>query len=377
MTVITVASAAALSAALANAQGGDTIVLQSGNYGTLNLQNVHFATRLNIVSANRANPAIFNSLNIENSAGLAFSGVTVKGSGTGVWYYANIINSSDVFFINGTIEGSDSNLANDAGGLNIQGSRRIHVKGSTFTQLTTGISNGGTLRVNVENNSFFNIQSDGIDSAGSSYLNITGNYFSDFSPAPGQHPDGIQFWTENTTVSAHDITISGNTIIRGAGAAVQGIFVQDDSGKLPYLRLQISNNVVTGEGYNGIAVQGSNGAIVSGNIVQPYADEDSWIEVQGSSGASLTNNAAGSYVLTGNTSLSNVGNTILSPMNGPIASAISAGGVTDAFQPSVTETVAHRLVEAMAGFNGPGGTFTLIDAGSRPATYHMLATPLA
>jgi hypothetical protein len=306
-----------------------------------------------------------------------FSDLTVKGSGTGVWYYANVSNSANICFAGDTIRGSAANLSKDAGGLNIQNSQYVVVRGTTFTQLTTGISNSMSHNINFMNDKFTDIQSDGIDNAGSSFLTITDNYFSNFNPVAGEHPDGIQFWTENTTTSAHDITVSGNTIIRGAGAPVQGIFVQDDSGHLPYLALQITNNVVTGEGYNGIAVQGSTGAVIAGNTVQPYADVESWIEVENSNAANLSSNAAGSYVLTGNSNLNDNGNSILGAVGNPFANATLGPSVDHTPMASHADAIGQRLVAAMAGFAGRGEAARLSPLGPASTSSHMLATPLA
>jgi hypothetical protein len=45
----------------------------------------------------------------------------------------------------------------------------------------------------------------------------------------GRPSDAIQFWTRNTKVAAHDISVTGNVIERGKGEAIQGIFFRDQS----------------------------------------------------------------------------------------------------------------------------------------------------
>ena len=93
------------------------------------------------------------------------------------------------------------------------------------------------------------------------------------------HPDAIQFWTTNTTVAATDITITGNTFDRGSGVIVQGIFIQDEVGTLPYQRLTIADNVIVGAAYNGIAVRGAVDATLTNNTVIGEEDQTSWISL--------------------------------------------------------------------------------------------------
>jgi hypothetical protein len=370
VTVSIVSSAAALTAALGQARPGDTIALAPGNYGTINIQNVNFSSPVYIVTEGKLAPATLSGLNVSNSSNLIFSGLNIQGSGANVWYYANVTQSHDIRFVSDSFKGSDSNLNNDAGGLNVQGSQNVTVLGCTFSNLTTGISEGGNNYVRIRSNNFTGIQSDGIDNAGSSWVNIVDNYFSNFFPTATEHPDGIQFWTEGTSVSAHNIYISGNSVVRGSGATVQGIFVQDDSGVLPYGALTISNNQIVGEGYNGIAVQGSVGATVSDNVVQPYNDVQSWIEVQNSKNGKLTNNSAGSYVLTTNVNLGNSGNTILGAIDIPVGTLGAATTTTAEPGPSAVEdsglaigptaTAAQRLVGAMGGFGATSASVSAV-----------------
>ena len=66
-TTINVSSAAELMSALANATGGETILLQSGNYGQLSLNGqsqpfAKFADTVTIKSADALAPATFSSV---------------------------------------------------------------------------------------------------------------------------------------------------------------------------------------------------------------------------------------------------------------------------------------------------------------------------
>ena len=54
---------------------------------------------------------------------------------------------------------------------------------------------------------------------------------------------------------------------RGSGTIVQGIFISDEVGTLPYQRVTVTDNVIVGAMYNGIAVAGANDAKLTNNTV--------------------------------------------------------------------------------------------------------------
>jgi hypothetical protein len=384
MSTTTVKTVGGLMSALRIAKSGDTIQLASGTYAGLDLQHANFGAAVTITSADPENPAILRKLEIADSSNITIKSLNIQGKGNNVWYYANIAGSRNITLSDVNISGTDPSPSGDAGGLNVTGSTSVTVTHSRFSNVETGISESGNAHLAISANDFRNIGSDGIDSAGSSYLAITDNFFTGFHPTAGQHPDAIQFWTENTATSARDIQIAGNTIERGSGAAIQGIFVQDDSGRLPYLGLSITGNRVIGEGYNGIAIQGSRGAIVSGNVVQPYAGQESWIEVEGSAAARLTGNSAGSYVLAHNSGTMATGDRTLAPVRPGIPESPAATALTPspalAAAPSLPQMnagVLHALTSALAAFGVPPAAA----ARTSPATaqYHVggLASPIA
>jgi parallel beta-helix repeat protein len=137
--------------------------------------------------------------------------------------------------------------------------------------------------------------SDGVHAAGSSNVTVSNNKFADFFPVTGQHPDAVQFFTAGTTTTAQNISITGNLIERGAGSAIQGIFFSDESG-VGYSNVAVTNNTVVGTLYNGIDLSDVSGANVSGNILQAYSDQLSWIALHSVTGATVSSNQAEQYL---------------------------------------------------------------------------------
>jgi Ca2+-binding RTX toxin-like protein len=150
----------------------------------------------------------------------------------------------------------------------------------------------------IANNSFHDIRSDGVRGGGTSEIKVLNNTFTNFYPAVGDHTDAIQFWTANTTVAARDIEIAGNVFFRGSGAPIQGIFLKDEGGKLPFQNVTISNNAVIGGLYNGIAVQGGTNVKITNNLVAGLSDQKSWIRVDDSDLVVVSGNESASYVYT-------------------------------------------------------------------------------
>ena len=260
-----------------------------------------------------------NGLNVTSSSGITFSGLELSSVGLKSSYAFTVSNSSNISFTGLNVHGSmDNNPGDDISALYIHGSNNISVTNSQFQQATTGITELNNTNITVSGNSFHNIETDGIDNGGSSYVDISNNTFTNFQPATSAaHPDAIQFWTTNTSTSAHNITVSGNNINVGSGGQTQGIFIADQVGNLPYQNVTVSNNVVTGELWNSISVTHANGLTVSDNTVTASTSTSlntenssstgtatgAWIGVANSTSVSLGGNDSSGYQLSSNVGL--------------------------------------------------------------------------
>lgn len=314
MTTITVSTTAQLQTALSSAHAGDVILLASGNYTGVSLRDLHFTSPVTITSADPSHPAQFYDFTLRTSSGLDFSNLVLNASkATADWPF-RVYSSSDIHFSHLDVHGSmDGNPINDVSGLLIRQSSNVNVTDSNFEQLKTAIAWDRDDHLQISDNSFHDLSLDGVHGSATSYISITNNSFTDFFVASGAHPDAIQFWTTNTTTAAHDILISGNVIVRGDGAPMQGIFMTDQVGTLPYADVTISDNMLLGTRYHGITIGHGKNVTISGNTVAGQPDMLSWIRLDHVSGGSVTNNTAGELTMESDYNVSVSGFTELRP----------------------------------------------------------------
>jgi len=295
MATITVSTTTQLKAALAAAQGGDVIQLASGIYSAVSLQNMNFSAPVTITSADFNHPATLIDLTVNGSSGINFSHVEMNASGEMTYYKFMVSNSSHVNFDHVHVLGEMGYQA-----FAIKNSSYVSVTNSDFEQMQHGLGLSGSDHIVIANNSFHDLRSDGVRGVDSSYVTITGNSFTNFHPIDGDHPDAIQFYTSGSTSASHDILITDNVITRGDGAPVQGIFFRDQVGSLPYDHLVITDNMLVGTLYNGIAVLGGVTVAITDNIVASLPDQKSWIRVESVSDVTLTNDQAAVIMDTNN-----------------------------------------------------------------------------
>jgi Ca2+-binding RTX toxin-like protein len=278
------------------AQPGDVIALTPGTYGGLQFFGLNLSSVM-ITSADPLHPAVINDLYVKNSSGMTFSNlefIADASFGDNVW---RVTSSSDIHFDHLNVHGSlDNDPSDDVIGFLIRTSSNVSVTNSEFQQLEDAIQQLDNNGISFSGNSFHDLRTDGIRGGGSSNVTITNNTFRDFYPIAGDHPDAIQFWTTNETTSAHDITITGNIIVRGAGQPAQGIFLADEVGHLPYLNVTIADNTLIGTLFNGITING-NGVTITDNLIQGFTDQKSWIRVDNSSNYTVSGNSANDFLL--------------------------------------------------------------------------------
>ncbi len=298
MSIINVSSTTQLLQALKSVQSGDTIALAPGTYSSVAISNLKIIGDVNITSKDPGSPAVITDLAIKASSGLNFSNIEFAANWDVGGTPLEVISSKDIHFDNINVHGSlDSNPSNDANAMLIRSSSDVSVSNSEFHELANGIAHLDSNGLTISGNTFHDMRMDGIRGGGSSNVTITKNFFTDFYREDGDHPDAIQFWNSNTTTSAHDITVSENVFARGDGGPIQGIFITTQISSLPYLNVKITDNVMVGAMYNGIALKGAQGAVVSGNTVVGAADMNSRISIEAASGVTFTNNFAPQYII--------------------------------------------------------------------------------
>jgi Ca2+-binding RTX toxin-like protein len=245
--------------------------------------------------------------------------------------------------------------SDDLTGLLIRKSSDVSVANSEFHELWNGIAFLDSDHVLIQNNKFHDIRTDGVRGGGTSDIKILNNSFTDFYPVAGDHPDAIQFWTTNTTASARNIEVSGNVYTRGNGGIVQGIFFRDQVGNLPFENVTISNNLVVGGMYNGIAVLGATNLKISGNTVAAFGDQDSWIRVERTDLAFLSDNNAFKFLFTDASRVTDVGNTTIGRVADGGAALLqewTSGEVAAGMPVSYTPPPPPSIVKTVVGTSG-------------------------
>lgn len=358
MTDFQVSSAEALTSALRSAQAGDTVYLASGTYSATTLLGFNFGGEgVKVVSADASNPAELLGLKVTQSSGMTFKGVVLKDVDATTDYDFQVKDSSRIVFDNVKLVGQAGDAGYTSNPFMIRSSTDITVRNSDVSHVRYGINMLNNSGVTIANNNFQDIRTDGVRGGGNSNILITGNKFTDFKPAVGDHPDAIQFWTTNQTTISSNITITNNVVTRGNGAPMQGIFMRDESTTLPYTNVVISGNVVLGGLYNGIAVSNASGLKITNNIVAGYSDQKSWISVNNA--ADWSGNGAQLYMLNGKQITTPLGNLSLSAVTDGGTSLYSlwlslAGG-------ALTSSLLSGLTGTLSGSTGtttPTGSVT-------------------
>lgn len=309
MATINVASASALALAIANAQGGDVIVLAPGDYDNIKIANKTFSAPVTIVSANGADAAHFDRLLVSNVSNLIFKQLDIGGAPVSTDtspYLADVMSSSNITFDSVHFHGTmDNDPTGDKSGLSIRSSNSVKVLNSEFEQLYRGAWVQRSNNVDVVGNSFHDMRSEGIDLSAVTHVLLDGNKFTNFYRALDMHSDAIQFWTTNETTPSTDIIIRNNEITQGSGTAMQGIFMRDESGVLPYERVLIENNILYESGYaNGFTVIGGKSITMTNNTVISKAGDSytTKIRLENVVGATITGNVTDQFAELGTNS---------------------------------------------------------------------------
>lgn len=305
------ATPASFSAVLASAAGGDTIILAPGRYD-MTIKNASHRSIVTITGPG----AVLTGLTVHRSRGLRFEKLDFYSAPDGPRNPFVVRSSEDIHFKNINHHGSmDADPRNDQAGLMIRDSSNVTVVNSEYQQLFIAISHLNSRDLTISGNSFHDLQMDGVRGGGSDRVVVSDNHFTDFYPKPGDHPDAIQFWGANTTTSASDITVAGNTILRGKGDPMQGVFIRDGSGERPFKNVVISDNLIVGGMYHGISVDNAVGVRVERNVVTGFGDMKSWIRTQKVSQLLLTSNRSQLFLVEGkNLKLPGSGNKVIPPV---------------------------------------------------------------
>jgi parallel beta-helix repeat protein len=284
---ITVSTLAELKSALSGATGGETILLQGGDYGKLGLSSMDFPSTVTIASANPEDPAVFSGLSLKNVSDLTFDGVVFdyafSPDDASTFRPFNIEKSDNVTIRNSTFDGdlADGRSAIDDGygagfGLSVRNGSNITVENNEFYSFYRGAVFTDISGLTVSGNDLHGMSSDGMDFVDTQRVLIEGNFLHDFqrSSESTAHPDMIQFWTNGTTEPSGDIVIRGNRLDIGEGAWTQSIFMRNEmvdsygaGAEMFYYNVLIEDNVIVNGHLHGITVGASDGLTIRNNTL--------------------------------------------------------------------------------------------------------------
>lgn len=275
--------------ALANASSGDVIKLAAGTYSNVTLKGLSFANGVTITSADPKKPAVLTDLMISGSKGIKVQNLELSNT-KNVDVAFQVQGSSNIVLDNLDVHGANTAAAMNTRLMMIRSSSNVQVLNSEFSNGWHGISMLNNKQVRIEDNYFHDLRTDGVRGGGNSDLTIRANMFTNFHPQPADHPDAIQLWTANTTQASSNIVIDQNVVTRGNGTQIQGIFLRDITGNLPFNNVTVTHNLIEGARGNGIALSGVKTGVIANNTVQGFADYKSGIQMSNTSGVTVTNN---------------------------------------------------------------------------------------
>jgi Ca2+-binding RTX toxin-like protein len=267
MTTFTAYNASDLTKDIAAAHAGDTVQLAPGYYGSVAINGVN-ANGIYITSMDPSHKAVLSGLSVTNSTGLTIENLEVaKNSAPGTYAYAVTVSGSSNVTLSGmNIHGSlDGDASDDMNGVKIAGSTNVTLSNSEIQQFLNGMAIGGSTDVTISHNNVHDVRIDGVDVTTTKNITIDGNQFHDFHHLAGDHADAIQFFTLNQPAASSGITITNNEIYQGSGVMMQGIFLTDQTGHLPFSGVDIENNVILGGNWNGIAITDATDAVIKNN----------------------------------------------------------------------------------------------------------------
>lgn len=300
MSSIVISSQSQLTAALSQATGGETFLLAAGSY-SVNLSGKTFTSPVTVTSADSSRPARIGFTSLTDVSNMTFKSIDLGRSlssseSVNAAVMVRVQGGSNITYENVHVHGSmDGNARNDGSGFLVNKVNGFKLINSELEQLGRGGNFNGSQNVTIAGNNVHDIRSDGFDFAQVKNVLVDNNRFTNFQPISTDHPDAIQFWTANTTSPSTDIVIRNNVVLQGHGSGVQGIFLRDDKGGLPYDRVTIQNNFISGSNMaNGIAVLGGKSVNVTSNtVISPTTDATKvWIRLEKVSGGSITKNIA-------------------------------------------------------------------------------------
>jgi hypothetical protein len=258
MTTFNVSSASQLRTALSSASGGDVILLQSGNYGSFDFNNIAFSDYVTVRSADGNDGAMFTHIGVSNSSYLRIDGVHVSdpSNGSSTARVVGIENGSHhVEFINSEVNGLvDSNYLGFYGILTLD-SHDITIRNNYVHDVHDAILGFESSNLVISDNIIDFVGRNGFKFGGIDQFTIENNSeVGHVYPETGEHVDFLQFQG-----SSSNGVIEGNVYLAQTTGVVQGIFLADGT----YNNILINENIIYTGMINGLVVYEGSGICCS------------------------------------------------------------------------------------------------------------------
>lgn len=239
-----------IAAALQAAKAGDTLLLTGGRYGAVTVEGHRFDAPVTLRSADPADRATFDSLQILAARNVVFDGIHVANPTPGneasqiVTFdrgceRCGLINSE----VNGPVE-----VMPPVGHRGISGVDHADtlVQGNFVHHVKVAVLFVGPDRPRIVGNRFQDLRSDSMKMGSNDGCTIENNWLAGrMYPRPGDHADAIQF-----QAGARDCVIRGNVYIAENRHFAQGIFLDDAR----YTGFVIEDNLIVNALIRGISI---------------------------------------------------------------------------------------------------------------------------
>ncbi len=285
----TLRNASELAGAVKNAKGGETFILEGGNYGALKISNI-FEKPVTIRSANPGSPACFTELRLQGAGNIVLDGLIFdyeyspgdKDSTTRFTIYS----SRNVTISNSLFDGGYKSGVGHGRGLRLKDNVSITLSQNTFRRWWKGLTGGHGNDITIRGNTFYDIRSDGMAMGAVDGLIIEGNHLHNFRGIRGgkDHRDMLQIMRASNRRST-DIVIRNNIFDMGAGDYAQTIWMGGDGKNLgdPMVRHQnvlIENNVIYNAHAHGISIHGADNLSIRRNsVIRVRREKDGGITI--------------------------------------------------------------------------------------------------
>lgn len=291
---IKVSNKAQLNNEVEKAKGGEIILLDSGEYGQLDINNKTYSSPVIIGSLKKSAPAQITMAYVKNSKNITFGGLRFMYKGpyklSGLKGALDLDGSSQIQVLSSAFIGptvgvgeyetrpDDRNVNNielagfgGGKGLNANNSKNIKVMNSSFFNLAVGSNASNSSDVSFIGNRYESLVQDAMNFSGGSNLLIEENYIGPFTKPPGlKHIDAIQFRMFSTP--SKGIIIRKNTIVPG-DSAYHAIYMGNAeiqangfSNNL-YQDITVTDNLIIAGHAHSLSVSDSIGVNIQNNVV--------------------------------------------------------------------------------------------------------------